>query len=284
MAARPLRQFYGDEAVLAAPGAPEAVYEPWARHRTRFISELGQLDDAQWASTTRCDDWDAVGLLWHLITADQFWTASILSGSAGNPTSFLAGFDPTTTPGAISESARKESATETLEAMVEVDDTFRAAVEAVEPDQWELPAESPIGHVPVRLALAHAFWDSWLHERDILVPLGLAPDPEPDELWNATWYSLVAAAAQGGLIGDEGALAAGPDEPFSVRVTFDEFPDRTLELSVDTGVSVTETGEQGADIGSALELVEYFTGRTDTPAPALPTELAAHLGRARQIL
>ncbi|MGI9576879.1 MAG: maleylpyruvate isomerase N-terminal domain-containing protein [Microthrixaceae bacterium] len=284
MATRPLRQFYGDELDLIAPGPPEAVFEPWTRHRSRFLTALGQLDDDQWRSTTRCEDWDAIGVLWHLITADQFWAASISSGAVGNPTAFLADFDPTTTPGAISESARKDSPAETLAAMVEVDTAFRTAVDAIDGEQWELPAESPIGHVPVRLALSHAFWDSWLHERDILVPLGLETEPEPDELWNAAWYSLVAAAAQGGLIGDERSVAPGPEEPFTVRVTLEEFPDRTLELRVDEGVSVTETDEAGTGIGSALALVEYFTGRAAEPVGTLPGPLAEHLDRARQIL
>ncbi len=284
MAARPLRQFYGSQLDLVAPGPPEAVSEPWARHRTRFLSALADLDDQQWSATTRCEDWDAIDVLWHLITADQFWTAAISSGAAGNPTTFLSDFDPTTTPGAISAAARRDSPSETLAAMTEVDEAFRAAVASVEGDRWELPAESPIGHVPVRLALAHAFWDSWLHERDILLPLGIEPVLEPDELWNATWYSLVAAAAEGGLIGDDGAVADGPDEPFRVRVSFDEFPTRTLEVAVGEGVSVTEDDGEGEAVGSALALVEYFTGRTDQPVDGLPDELAAHLDRARQIL
>lgn len=284
MARRPLRQFYGDQLDLSAPGPPEAVSEPWARHRARFLSALADLDEQQWRSTTRCDDWDAIDLLWHLITADQFWTAAIASGAGGNPTMFLADFDPTTTPGAVTAAARRDSPSETLAAMAEVDEGFRAAVASIEGGQWELPAESPIGHVPVRLALAHAFWDSWLHERDVLLPLGIEPVVEPDELWNATWYSLVAAAAEGGLIGDDGAVADGPDEPFTVRISFDEFPGRTLEVAVGERVSVTEDDGAGVAVGSALALVEYFTGRTEEPAGELPTELAAHLDRARQIL
>lgn len=285
MTRRPLRQFYDDELDLVAPGRPEAISVPWLRHRERFIRSLSELDDDQWRSQTRCDDWDAIDVVWHLITADQFWIASISSGAAGKPTKFLADFDPTTTPGAITASARKDSPSETLAAMAEVDDAFRAAVEAISSSvEWELPAESPIGHVPVRLALAHAFWDSWLHERDILVPLGLEPDTEPDELWAATWYSLVAAAAEGGLVGDDGATAAGPTAPFTVRVSFDEFPDRNLELAVGEGVSITEVDGEATNVGSALALVEYFTGRTDDRLVDLPAELAEQLDRARQIL
>jgi hypothetical protein len=49
-------------------------------------------------------------------------------------------------------------------------------------------------------------------------------------------------------------------------------------------VSVTEDDGEGEAVGSAVALVEYFTGRTDQPVDGLPDDLAAHLDRARQIL
>ena len=30
--------------------------------------------------------------------------------------------------------------------------------------------------------LHHALWDAWIHERDVLLPLGVSPTEEPDEV------------------------------------------------------------------------------------------------------
>ncbi len=284
MADRPLRQFYDHGIEFRGPGVPQDLIEPWLRHRRRFVASLAGLTDEQWRSRTRCTDWDAIDVIWHLITADQFWAMSISSGTSGTPTAFLAGFDPTATPGAIAGASRKDSPRETLAAMVEMNESFEQVVTSVDHQSWQLPAESPIGHVPAHLALAHAFWDSWLHERDILLPLGIAPAVEPDELWNATWYSLFAAAVQGGLPFDSAPVAPGPVGEIEECLTFAEFPARTLEVSVGHGVSVHEVDTPGVSVGSALALVEEFTGRTEGADLSLPTAFGAHLERARQIL
>lgn len=49
-------------------------------------------------------------------------------------------------------------------------------------EQWSVLAESPAGHVPVRLLAQHALWDCWIHERDIAIPLGIPIAAETDEL------------------------------------------------------------------------------------------------------
>ena len=43
-------------------------------------------------------------------------------------------------------------------------------------------AEAPPGHLEIRLVVLHALWDAWIHERDIVLPLGLDPVEEPDEI------------------------------------------------------------------------------------------------------
>lgn len=43
------------------------------------------------------------------------------------------------------------------------------SLEAVD---WEALAEAPPGHITVSAVTHHALWDSWIHERDVLLPLG----------------------------------------------------------------------------------------------------------------
>ena len=52
-------------------------------------------------------------------------------------------------------------------------------VERSSADRWAEPSISPVGFVPWWLSALHVFYDSWLHERDVLLPLGIVPPIEP---------------------------------------------------------------------------------------------------------
>jgi hypothetical protein len=67
-------------------------------------------------------------------------------------------------------------------------------------------AEAPLGHVAIDTLAHHALWDSLVHERDILIPLGLPVAVEPDE----TDASLrFAAALSPAFALTRGAVAEG---------------------------------------------------------------------------
>ena len=55
-------------------------------------------------------------------------------------------------------------------------------VSGLDDRRWSTIAEGPTGLVPIRLLVHHALWDSWVHERDVGLPLGLAVAEEPDEI------------------------------------------------------------------------------------------------------
>ena len=48
------------------------------------------------------------------------------------------------------------------------------------------------------LLFGHTFWDSWLHERDMFVPLDRTPSVVPDELLAVTCFCLLFAGLQAG--------------------------------------------------------------------------------------
>jgi hypothetical protein len=139
--------------------------------------------------------------------------------------------------------------------------------------------------VSSRLTLAHALWDSWLHERDILEPLGIRPAPEADELNVVTWYTLLFGAIQGGLMGDEQPVGPGATESIDAQLQFDEAVD-PVRVIIDTEVSLGAATDP-TPAGSALCLIEGFTGRIEAFPPdgvELPAPLTAHFARARDIL
>jgi uncharacterized protein (TIGR03083 family) len=288
MGERPLRQFYGDDRLQIDVDAEllDGVDEPWRRHRERLLSELEDLDAGQWRHSTRCDAWCVQDVVGHLLTADAFWVVSLASVQKGEPSAVLADFDPSTTPGQVIEPLRQLSHAEVLERFAAGTRTFLEVVDSLRSDDWSAVGESPIGHVPARLVLAHAHWDSWLHERDMLLPLDVDPPVESDELEVATWYALAVGGVQGGLIGDPSPVGPGASEPIDRVLGFEELPDRVLRVRIDEAVRIELSEEDRPPRVSAVELVDGFAGRLGDgwDTSTLPTHLADHLDRARSIL
>lgn len=286
MGTRPLRQYY-DGVTVVVDDDLSVIVEPWLRHRRRLAAALGALTEAQWRTETRCAGWDARAVVGHLVTVDAFWVLSLrAAGARAEPTSYIRGFDPATGTDVMVANLLEQPTEWIMAKLLEGTDAFVATVEALDGDDWDALGEAPFGHLPARLNLAHAFWDSWLHERDILVPLGEAPAIEPDEMLVATWYSLVVGALQGGLLGDNEPVGPGPDAPIDVTLRFDDLGDGALHLRIDSGVSVAFGDDASTDAaGSAVALVEHLAGRGPSgPLDLVPANLAAQLGRAAQFL
>ena len=287
MPGRPLRQFYGDTRTLTLEGLPSAV-EPFRRHRERFLAALGALSDDEWATTTRCDTWTAKDVGNHLVTADGFFSLTVQGRHAAEPTTFLRGFDPTSSPDTVIASIREASPAEVLDGLAASTAELLTVLSAIDEDEWTLRTESPLGHVPVRAIAAHSMWDSWLHERDIFLPLGQVPAVEEDELLTATAFTFFIGGTQGGVLDDPAPVGDGPEAAVDVAVGFHDLPGRVLRLCVDqhVRVAVQPRRDPAADGGSAVAFVEAITGRTDATATLdrLPADLAAQLERARHIL
>jgi uncharacterized protein (TIGR03083 family) len=165
---------------------------PVCRQRRRLGEILATLDDEQWASPSRCEGWSVRDVIAHLVGVDQFWCVIISAGLAGSPTRFLERFDPVTTPAQLVD-GMQETPSELLRRFVSGVEQLGAILTGLDGEQWAMPAESPPGHVPLHAVVRHALWDAWIHERDIVVPLGMAPVEEPDEVM----VSLEYAAAVG---------------------------------------------------------------------------------------
>jgi hypothetical protein len=158
---------------------------------------------------------------------------------------------------------RSMSPSETLQQFVETNAALFNVVESIDDAGWSTVAESPAGHVPMRMVASHALWDGWVHERDILVPLGLAQVEEPDELVSCLRY-VAAVAPVLALQSDatrKGALVIEATEP-----------DVTLVVEVDTTV-VIHGGPAPPDAvrltGRAVDLVDMLSIRApfDQPVP-----------------
>ena len=124
-------------------------------------------------------------------------------------------------------------------------------------------AESPPGHVSIRILAHHALWDAWVHERDIALPLGTVASEEADEVRSCLRY----AAALGP------ALALNSETPCAGELAVAS-SDPDLRFRVEVGASVVVRDDPGAPngvpclCGGSVELIEALSVRAPLPADA----------------
>ncbi len=259
---------YGPEPLLELDGDPFAVVAPTVRQRRRLLATVASFEEAEWAHPSRCAGWTTRDVVVHLDTTNHFWAASISAGTQGRPTRFLADFDPVASPAQHVAAAGDRDHAEVFERFAESTEAFAAIVEALTPEEVaDAIAEAPPGHISVSGVLHHALWDAWIHERDILLPLGREPAVEPDEVAASLRY----AAALGP------ALAVTRGQQRRGRLTVSAIdPDVRFDVHVDDRVEVCAAADSGpaADpelSGDAVELVEALSMRLPLP-PSSPEE------------
>ena len=265
---------YGTTPVLALDGDPAAIGAPLIRQRRCLADTLRRLSDEQWSHPSRCDGWSALDVAIHLASTNSFWEASIRFGVAGAPTEILASFDPVATPAQM-VAASDESAAEVVEALAASNESLAALVDELAPSDWEQLGEAPPGHISISAVAHHALWDSWIHERDILLPLGESPPEVPDEVIASLRY---VASLPPALAVTRGETRSGG---FDVRASD---PDTSFHVAIGADVAVTD-GSEGADFvlaGKAVDLLEALSVRAPL-AVAVPDDLQWALAGLRTV-
>lgn len=150
---------------------------------------------------------------------------------SGNPPPFTT-FDPNTTPHQFVVAGRALSDPDARDRYTASAERMTADVESSDQDRWGKPSFSPLGRVPWWLSTLHIFFDSWLHERDIFIPLGVQPIVEPDEIQAVLAYTLALVGVFAGGVPIDTVvggvrLVVGEGRP-SVRVVS---PDETLNAA-----------------------------------------------------
>ncbi len=292
MGIRPLRHYYDRNDDRPPPIVIDPAFaialEPWRAHRARFDAALRKLPAADWTDATRCDAWNVREVVGHLVAVDGFWAFTLGQMVAGAaPTTMLEGFDPSSSTDDLVAATLAVPVPELMDQFTAAGGTTATIFGGFTPDLWARRCESPLGHLPTTCILGHMLWDSWLHERDIFDPMGMAPTPPADELTAVTWFALCFAGLQGGLLGDPHPVGPGPERAIDCILAFDDLPDTALRVRIDEGIEITAVDPTGAThVGSAAELVDGFGGRTpiDQFRDRLPTDLFAQLERAAQTL
>lgn len=252
---------YGDGTLLTFDPLVNDPSVPALRQRRRLAALLADLDDRQWSTQSRCQEWAVRDVIAHLVTVNKFWTYSIASGLAGEPTRFLTSFDPVATPAAMVDAMSEQSPAELLVQLDESNEALAAAIGRLDADSWSAIAEAPPGHLAVPAVVLHALWDSWVHERDIVLPLGLDPVLEEDELTGCLLY----AAALGPIF----LAVGGSTRTGTFAVVATDIPPFVVEVGPDVAVR-TGPGAPGTTAlsGTAVDLIESLSYRA--PAVDVP--------------
>jgi len=164
---------YDTEPLVRLTPLVEGISTTVRRQRDRLAATLADLDADQWAAPSRCEGWSVQDVVIHLASTNRFWAHSINQGLAGEPTRYLFGFDPVASPAQLVAAAQGTAPADTLAELVQGNQALADALSSV--NDWEVLAEAPPGHIAIGLVAIHALWDSWVHERDVVIPLGLDP-------------------------------------------------------------------------------------------------------------
>lgn len=255
---------YGADPIIVLDGDPGEIAAPAISQRRRFAEVLAGLSEEQWAHPSRCEGWSSRDVIIHLDSANTFWAFSIAQGLAGAPTEFLATFDPVASPAEMVAAASDLTSAEVLARFTASTEALCAQWESLDAEGWSTIAEAPPGHVTISALSHHALWDSWVHERDILLPLAVEPERHGDEITAGLRY----AAA----LGPAFALSMGSEQRGSMAITSSD-PDLGITVDVDHAVTVRAAGaavETGLRLtGSAVDLLESLSTRRplDQPVP-----------------
>jgi uncharacterized protein (TIGR03083 family) len=256
---------YHAEPVVHLDGEPSAVAVPFLRQRRRFAAALTNLTPEQWAAPSRCDGWRVQDVIAHLSGTDRFWHASIAAGLGGEPSRYLVGFDPQATPAAMVDAVSTTPSSEVLASYLGATEAFCSLVESLDESGWQTVAESPLGHVDMNALVHHALWDSWVHERDVLLPLGLPPVEEHDEILASLRYVAALSPA-----------FAMQTEPHRTGALVLALQDGPVTVTVDGGVVRVSNSHppEGALVisGTATALLEALSVRAPLGASVAPDQ------------
>ncbi|MGZ8763728.1 MAG: maleylpyruvate isomerase family mycothiol-dependent enzyme [Acidimicrobiia bacterium] len=238
------------------------VVDAFVAQRRRLLATARDLADDQWTSSTRCGDWNARELVIHVLGATDACRTTL----TGEHSVFGGRFDPNASPNQFVESRAGEPVETTLE---QLDTAIAATADAIEGQRARTPTPQMTAvwgeEVDWRLFVTHMFWDGWIHERDLLLPLGREPEASDAENRLAAAYGFHTAAIMIGMVG----------MPLDTTVRLEGTGSGTYRVradGLDVTVSVSPLApEDGPSNGIAIAVTDALAGR----GPELATVLDA---------
>ena len=237
--------------------APEHLLQVFGRQRRRFAAVLRGFGPEDWAGPTRCADWPAHDVVRHLCDCN-----AIAAGTDARALDLTAGFDPRITPRGWPAISAGQSPGASLSRFLATTDELLALLRDRLAQGLSFDVRLPYGPMDWTILVLHAFWDSWLHERDVLLARGREHPTDGDATIYAAAYGLFIAAAVAAMFGGQ----------VREKLTLGGDGGGVFELDSRDGVTLTVT--RAATAGPpAAQVTDALAGRL--PATAVPGDLPA---------
>jgi uncharacterized protein (TIGR03083 family) len=178
---------------------PGHLLDVFGGQRQRFVAVLQGFGPDDWAAPTRCGVWSAHEVVRHL--CDNNMRAAAI-GPDDRTLDITAGFDPRITPRQLLAASAGEPPGATLGRFVATTEERFALDRARLAQGRRFDVRMPYGPVDWTVRVLHGFWDSWLHERDVLLARGMEHPTDADAIVYATAYGVFIAAAVASVFGD----------------------------------------------------------------------------------
>jgi len=258
--------------ILRTEGAcdfdPEHLLDVFSEQRLRFVAILQGFGPADWAAPTRCADWSAHDVVRHLCDGNAIAAGA---GPEDRTLDLAAGFDPRSTPRGWLTASAGESPGATLGRLVATTDELLTLARDRLAQSSGFDVRLPYGPMDWTVLMLHAFWDSWIHERDVLLARGAEHPTDDDATVYATAYGLFIAAAVASMFGDQ------------VQEKLTLGGDGGGVFVLDTRGAVTLTGTRVSTAGPpAAQVTDALAGRAQATAvlgelPASSRATLSHL-------
>jgi len=237
----------------------DELSELLAAHHDRVIDSWQVLSPEQWERPSRNTSWTAHETARHVADCMDRVTAMLL----GEPIADASGdFNPRETPEEWLASSADHSPAQTVERFATAAPRLRARVaERVEAGDTAT-GRTVYGPAHWSVNVVHLFWDSWLHERDILLPLGLPAESTRDEQRLAAIYGLLMAMVPARMM----------DHPLAASISFHGPPNVTVAAAHEKGqFTSAETPDSTTDLdGDLCVIVDALSGRGTSLRELLP--------------
>ncbi len=179
---------------------PQHLLQVFGQQRRRFVAVLQGFGSDDWAAPTRCADWSAHDVVRHLCDGTAIAAGA---GPDDRTLDMAAGFDPRITPRGWLTASAGESPDATLTRFVATTDEMLALLRTRQAQNHRFDVRLPYGPMDWTVFVLHGFWDSWLHERDVLLARGAKHPTGDDATFFAAAYGVFIAAAVASMFGDQ---------------------------------------------------------------------------------
>lgn len=244
---------------------PARLLEVFGEQRHRFVTVLQGFSAGDWAAPTRCAHWSAHEVVRHLCDGTAI---GIGAGPDDGTLDTTEGFDPRTSPRTWLAASAGESPGATLDRFVATTGQLLALARDRLAQGRRFDVRLPYGPMDWTVLLLHGFWDSWIHERDVLLARGTSHPTDGDATFYATGYGVFLAAAVASMSGRQ----------VQQKLTLGGEGGGIFEVDNRDGVTLTIHPVTGAG-PRAAEVTDALAGRAQIAAalPELPAGTRAAL-------